>query len=82
MAMAAGTGSASMMATSLAPLVEAYPEKADTLQAFATMSNTLTYADGLYMSLLLGIPWTEHLYRVFTKLLNKKAIKKGVLVNE
>lgn len=82
MAMAAGTGSASMMAASLAPLVEAYPEKADTLQAFATMSNTLSNADGLYMSLLIGIPWTEHLYRLFTKMLNKKAAKKEVLANE
>ena len=75
MAMAAGTGSASMMAASLAPLVEAFPEKADTLQAFATMSNTLSNADGLYMSLLIGIPWTEHLYRLFSKVLAKKENK-------
>ena len=77
MAMAAGTGSASMMAASLAPLVEAFPDKADKLQAFATMSNTLSNADGLYMSLLIGIPWTEHLYKLFSKVLSKKSQKEA-----
>ena len=72
MAMAAGTGSASMMAASLAPLVEAFPDKAESLQAFAALSNTLSNADGLYMSLLIGIPWTEHLYKLFTKITSKK----------
>lgn len=73
MAMAAGTGSASMMSASLAPLVEAYPEMEAEISAFASTSNTLTNADGLYMSLLVGLPWTEHLYRLLSKKNGKKA---------
>jgi len=72
MAMAAGTGSASMMAASVAPLIEAYPEMQEEINAFATMSNTLSNADGLYMSLLIGLPWTEHLYKKFAKIKPQK----------
>ncbi len=67
LAMAAGMGSASMLTAAMAPLVEAFPDMAEDIQAFAVTSNTLTNADGLYMSLLIGLPLTEWLYKVFSK---------------
>ncbi|HBK85940.1 MAG TPA: DUF3100 domain-containing protein [Firmicutes bacterium] len=63
LAMAAGTGSASMMAAALGPVVAAYPEINTELTAYAASSQLLTSVDGLYMSLFLGIPFTEWLYR-------------------
>ncbi len=72
LAMACGTGSSSMMAAALAPIVEAFPDMAETLNAYAAASQTLSSADGLYMSLLLGIPFTNWLYKV---LKGKKAAK-------
>lgn len=63
LAMAAGTGSASMMAAALGPIVAAYPEMNTELTAYAASSQLLTSVDGLYMSLFLGIPFTEWLYR-------------------
>ena len=73
LAMAAGMGSGSMLTAATAPLVEAYPDMAETLQAYAATSNTLTNADGLYMSILMAIPMCEFGYKVFT---NMKAGKK------
>lgn len=63
LAMAAGTGSASMMAGALGPVVAAYPDMAADLQAYAATSQLLSSVDGLYLSLFLGIPMTEWLYR-------------------
>ena len=54
---------------------EAYPDMAEEIQAFAATSNTLTNADGLYMSLLIGLPLTEWLYRKFSKNHPQKGVK-------
>jgi hypothetical protein len=48
---------------------------AEEIQAFAATSNTLTNADGLYMSLLIGLPLTEWLYRKFSKNHPQKGVK-------
>ena len=50
LAMAAGTGSASMMAAALGPVVAAYPAMEAELSAFAATSQLLTGVDGLYES--------------------------------
>lgn len=63
LSMAAGTGSASMMAAALGPVVAAYPEISEQLTAYAASSQLLSSVDGLYVSLFLGIPITEWLYR-------------------
>jgi len=63
LAMASGTGSASMMAAALGPIVAAYPEMATELTAFAGTSQILTSVTGLYMSLFVAIPFTEWLYK-------------------
>lgn len=65
LAMAAGTGSASMMSAAIAPLVEGLPHMADELTAYAASSQVLTSMDGTYMSLFLAIPLSEWLYKVF-----------------
>lgn len=61
--MAAGTGSASMMSAALGPVVEAYPQMADQISAYAASSQVLTSVDGLYMSLFIALPVTNWMYR-------------------
>ena len=61
--MAAGTGSASMMAAALGPVVEAYPDMASEISAYAAASQVLTNVDGLYVSLFISLPMTNFLYR-------------------
>lgn len=63
LAMAAGTGSASMMAASMGPVVEAFPEMAEEITALAASSNLLSTVDSLYLSLFLAIPLTNWLYK-------------------
>lgn len=72
--MAAGTGSASMMAAALGPVVEAFPDMAETINAYAASSQVLTSVDGLYMSLLVGLPLTNWMYRKLKR--EKKSDKK------
>lgn len=63
LAMAAGTGSASMMSAALAPIVEAFPAMADQITAYASSSNMLTSVDGMYMSIFIAVPFTNWLYK-------------------
>jgi hypothetical protein len=67
LAMACGVGSASMMAASSGALTAALPHMAQEIQAFASASNLLTAADGVYASVFVAIPFTEWLYRKFHK---------------
>ncbi|MEL7648900.1 MAG: DUF3100 domain-containing protein [Sedimentibacter sp.] len=71
LAMATGVGSGSMMAASSAPLVEMFPEMATEITAFAGMSNLLSTADGIYMSIFIGLPLTEFLYKKLEPLFGK-----------
>lgn len=47
----------------------------DEIIAFASTSNTLTNADGLYMSLLIGLPLTEWMYKKLSKNHPQKGVK-------
>ena len=76
LAMASGVGSASMMTAAVGSLAAMYPEMADQLAAFGAASNMLSGLDGLYMSVWLGLPMTEWLYKKFYK------IKYGVAAPE
>ncbi|MBQ3577138.1 MAG: DUF3100 domain-containing protein, partial [Firmicutes bacterium] len=76
LAMACGTGSASMMSAQLGSVIDANPGMADQLTAYAAASNMLTGVDGLYMSLFIALPMSNWLYKVFTK--NNKNYKDGV----
>ena len=67
LAMAAGVGSASMMSAALAPIVEAFPQYAEQIQAYASSSNLLTSVDGMYMSLFVSLPLANWMYRKVKK---------------
>ncbi len=67
LAMAAGTGSASMMSAALAPIVEAFPAMASEIEAYAASSNLLTSVDGMYMSLFVSLPLTNWMYKKLKK---------------
>lgn len=71
-AMATGCGSAGMMTAALAPLIEMKPEMKDTLTAFASISNLISTVGGLYISIFLGLPLTEKLYKILSPIIGKK----------
>lgn len=73
LAMAAGTGSASMATATIGALQALYPEKAEIIAAYGAASNMLTSLDGLYMSLFVSIPVSNWLYKKFYK------IRHGIL---
>lgn len=75
LAMACGTGSASMMSASLAAVVDAFPAMETELTAYAATSNMLSSVDGLYMSLFIAVPMCEWMYKKFTA--NNKNYKDG-----
>lgn len=68
LAMAAGTGSASMATATIGALQALYPEKAEIIAAYGAASNMLTSLDGLYMSLFVSIPLSNWLYMKVYKL--------------
>ena len=63
LAMATGTGSASMMTAALAPLTEMFPAKKEILTAYAAASNMLSGLDGTYMCVFLSLPLANWLVR-------------------
>lgn len=66
--MASGVGSASMMTAAAATVKELVtPEQADLVMAYAAASNLITTSTGMYMSIYFGIPFTEFLYKKFTR---------------
>ena len=65
LAMASGSGSASMMMAFLAPLEDAYPHMWNDLVAYASMSNLITSATGIYFSMFIVIPVCNWLYKIF-----------------
>lgn len=64
LAMASGTGSASMMSGAIAPIIEAFPEKADVLSSYGATSQVLSAVDTVYVAFFLGIPLAEWLYKL------------------
>ena len=63
LAMACGVGSASMATASAGVLASIYPAMKDQILALAAASNMLSGLDGLYMSIWMGLPLTEWLYK-------------------
>ena len=84
LALASGSGSASMMVAALAPMLDHWPERAEEIGALASTSNLLTSATGLYFNMLLAIPIANWLYKVLKgdqlhmKAAAKKAEKLGI----
>ena len=83
LAMACGTGSASMMSASLGAVLEtlppdlvaAIPDLAGKCEAYAATSNMLSTVDGLYMGIFMALPLSNWMYKLFTK--NNKNYKDG-----
>jgi len=66
LAMASGVGSGSMMAASSAPLLAMFAEGSaeyTMISALAGLSNTFSTADGIIMTIFLGIPMCDWLYK-------------------
>ena len=83
-AMATGVGSAGMTAASLGTLVDMFPEMEEQMNAYSGMSNLLTQVDGIYMSILIGLPLCNLLYRVLEPVLGrvtKRGRKNAELAN-
>lgn len=77
-AMASGIGSGSMMAAASGSLIAAFPDLETDIIAFAGASNLLSLSSGLYMSIFIGLPLTEKLYKVMTKIKYKNIdLEKG-----
>ncbi|BAK98836.1 hypothetical protein OBV_16380 [Oscillibacter valericigenes Sjm18-20] len=65
LAMACGVGSGSMMAASSAPLLAMYKEGSDMynmISSLAGLSNTFSTADGIVMTVFIGLPLCNWLY--------------------
>jgi len=75
LAMACGVGSATMMTASSQSLAMSVPEMADEIFAFAATSNTFSSVDGLYMTLFIGIPIANTIYKKLSWLTKKGEAK-------
>ena len=67
LAMACGVGSATMMTASSQALAESLPEMSEEILAYAATSNICSSIDGLYMTLFIGIPLANFIYRKMTR---------------
>ena len=68
LAMASGVGSAGMMTAAVGTLQVMYPAMKDQIAAFGAASNMLSGLDGVYMSLWMGLPFAEWLYKKIYKI--------------
>lgn len=62
--MASGVGAGILMASAVASLTEIFPAMANQISALASASETISGIDGIYMSLLIGLPLCNWLYKV------------------
>ena len=62
--MASGVGAGILMASAVASLTEIFPAMSDQISALASASETISGIDGIYMSLLIGLPLCNWLYKV------------------
>lgn len=73
LAMGAGVGSGSMMAASLAPISDLYPEMAADIKAYATAANLMSSVLGIYIYILFSLPFASFLYNFFTRFRRQKS---------
>lgn len=64
LAMSSGAGAGIMMASATASLTTIFPQMAEEIAALASASETLSGIDGIYMSIFVGLPLCNWLYRV------------------
>lgn len=82
LAMACGVGSGSMMAASVAPLMETFPQMATEISAYAGMSNTLSTADGIFVTIFIAYPLCNFLYKKLEPIIGRKSKAEITLVEE
>lgn len=70
-AMATGIGSAGMTAASLSTLIDMFPDMETQMAAYSSMSNLLTQVDGIYMSMFIGLPLCNFLYKILEPTLGR-----------
>ncbi|OCG16426.1 hypothetical protein A9G29_00405 [Gilliamella sp. Fer2-1] len=78
LAMGAGVGSGSMMAASLAPISDLYPEISEDIKAYATTANLMSSIVGIYIYTLFSLPFASFLYNTFSRL-RRNCHKEGAL---
>ncbi|WP_177195514.1 DUF3100 domain-containing protein [Salibacterium qingdaonense] len=66
-AMASGVGSGSMMTAASGSLIAAFPDLENQIAAYAGASNLLSLSTGMYLSIFVGLPLTEKLYRLMQR---------------
>lgn len=67
LAMGAGVGSGSMLAASVAPLVEYYPDLEQEIRGFASTANLMSSVLGLYIYIFFSLPFASFLYNFLTR---------------
>lgn len=67
LAMGAGVGSGSMMAASLAPISDLYPQISEEIKAYATAANLMASMLGIYIYILFSLPFASFLYNLITR---------------
>lgn len=72
LAMACGVGSGSMMAASMAPLMELFPTMSEQITAYAGMSNVLSTCDGIFLTMFLYWPMANFMYKKLQPMLGRK----------
>ena len=72
-----------MMASATASLTAIFPDMAEQIAALASASETLSGIDGIYMTIFIGLPLCNWLYKVLEPKLRPFALKtKGENLKE
>ena len=66
LAIACGVGSGSMLAASSSVLAQTFPDMAEQITAYAGTSNVIANASGIMVSVVVGLPLCNFMYRVLT----------------
>jgi MFS family permease len=72
LAMGAGVGSGSMMAASLAPISDLYPDLAENINAYATTANLMSSIVGIYIYTLFSLPFASFVYNTLARIRRNK----------
>ena len=73
--MACGVGSAAMSTAGIGTLTELYPQMADKITSFATISNLISTAIAIYLNVFIGLPLAEFMYNKLEPKLGRRGKK-------
>ena len=72
LAMGAGVGSGSMVAASLAPIIDLYPDLSEKINAYASTANLMSSMVGIYIYTLFSLPFASFMYNTLARLRRNK----------